>query len=329
MTGAEAETGRADPGAAGQAPAEPRRRRACLIANPVSGVAFFQADLGRAVAPLREAGWGVDVVETRGPGHARALAERAVRAGYDTVLAAGGDGTANEVAQPLVGTGIDFGVVPIGTANILARQVGLPLEPAAAGAALARATARRIDVGLAGDRYFLLWAGIGFDAEVARGLEPTIKRALGVPAIAVASFWTGLWFEGSPTELRIDGLRLHRQTLLTIVANAGLYALMELSRDARLDDGLFDVCIFNGRGLGAKLRHVLNLLRGRHRGSRQVEFYRARQVWVAPRRAMPIQLDGEPTGFTPVHIRLIPRALNLLVAGEPAALSRPPAPASG
>src|SRR5207248_3197109 len=156
---------------------------------------------------------------------------------------AGGDGTINEVAQPLVGTDVALGVVPLGTANMLSRQIGLPLDPAEAGAALANACPRRIDVGLAADRYFLLWAGVGFDAEVARQIGPTFKRTLGVPAIVVASLWTGLWFEGAPTDLTIDERQLRRRTLLTVVANAGLYAMMELSRNARLDDGLLDVCI--------------------------------------------------------------------------------------
>lgn len=291
--------------------------RARLIVNPYSGVALWSSDVRVAIAELAAAGWDVDVAETTGPGDATRLAREAIGLGFDAVLAAGGDGTVNEAAQPLVGTDVALGVVPVGTANMLARQLGFPLDVAEAARALGRSVPQRIDVGLAGDRYFLLWAGIGFDAEVARHLEPNVKRTLGVPAIVVASFWTGLWFEGARTELTIDDLHLDRRTLLTVVANAGLYALMELSDDAQLDDGLLDVVIFEGSGPLTKLKHFVNLLLRRHRDAEGIEFHRARRVQIAPRRPMPVQLDGEPIGFTPVRISLVPHALNVLAPARP------------
>ena len=300
--------------------------RATLIVNPNSGGAGSAARLAPAVATLRAGGWQIDVVSTSGPGDATNQARQAREAGQAVVIVAGGDGTINEAAQALVGTTMPLAPLPFGTANVLARQMGLPLDPVAAARALLTAEPRPIDVGEArwgelgqpspATRHFLLWAGVGFDAEVARNLNQTFKRWLGVPAVVVASVWTGFWYRGSLADITLQSAAsrqsFSRQTGLTVVANAGLYALMQLHHDALMDDGRFDVTVFAGRGRWRRLRQFVSLLFGRHHQAADVEAYQAQSIVIHPRRPMPIQLDGEPVGHTPLQIELRPKALTVL-----------------
>ncbi|MDB5414708.1 MAG: lipid kinase [Rubritepida sp.] len=146
-----------------------------VIFNPAAGSAR-RRKLARALGVL-----GADVVlaETSGPGDARRLAAEAALAGQDCVIAAGGDGTIAEVAAGLAGTGAALGILPFGTANVLALELGLPRDAAAAARVIATGREATIHPGLAGGRLFVQMLGAGLDAAVVHGLSPRLKRALG------------------------------------------------------------------------------------------------------------------------------------------------------
>lgn len=289
--------------------------RCRLIVNPSAGVMLPPAPSPeRIVQTLSEAGWQVDLAFSTGPGCVPRLAREAADQGYDVVIAGGGDGTVNEALQGVVHTPTALGVIPLGTANVFAREVGIPLDPIRAAEPLTRCEVRRLDVGLTSTgRYFLLWSGIGFDAEVAKQAELRFKRQLGILAYVAAAVRTFFWFEGTRAHIELDGRRFRRRVLLMVVANTRLYALFPLSAHTRPDDGLFDVVLFGGRGFFTKLRHVFGFFSGRHLQLPKVLRFTARTVSIRSTRPLPVQVDGELIGTTPMSFSIQPAALRILL----------------
>jgi diacylglycerol kinase family enzyme len=168
-----------------------------LIFNPVAGQLDVAQALQKVTAYLEAQGWQVTLRQTRGSGDATAFAREAAASGYDMVVAVGGDGTLGEVANGLAGSDCTMGVLPVGTGNIWARMMRLPLPSLghqdalmAAAQVLVEGTPHRIDLGRAGDRYFVMWTGIGLDAQVARDVEPTARFAA---AWATSPTWWRPW----------------------------------------------------------------------------------------------------------------------------------------
>jgi len=293
--------------------------RACIIWNPKAGQGLGSRRTLLAVSrQLESAGWKLQIWESREAGHATSLARQAVEAGYQVVVAAGGDGTVNEVLNGLVGTGAILGVIPLGTTNVWAREMGIPLNPTQAAALLLDGEVRTVDVGMAGDRYFLLMAGVGFDGEVMRAVEPEAKRRFGILAYLLVGAWAALTFRGTRADIVVDDRRLRRRRIqLMVLGNTRRYAFVEITPQARADDGLLDVCIFEGKeGFLTKIRHLIAVLLGRHIRSPEVEYLRGAQVVVWTQDPLPVQADGEYIGSTPMTFRVIPRAIRVILARE-------------
>ena len=160
--------------------------KALLIINPTAG--------RRRGSPLEEIQRGLSqpfvdlaVHLTTGPGDATVAAQQASQDGFDLVVAAGGDGSLNEVANGLVGSDVELGLIPVGTENVLARELGVPLTPTLACQHLLDTLPRKIDVGKVNERYFVCFAGIGFDAHVAHRLTPERKRSMGAAGYVLTS----------------------------------------------------------------------------------------------------------------------------------------------
>jgi len=121
-------------------------------------------------------------------------------------------------------------------------------------------------------------------------------------------------FVGTRTTLSLDGRRVRARVLLVLVSNAQLYAgALRVATNARLDDGLLDVCLFKGQGFLAILHHLTGVLVSRHLRDPEVEYHQARQVTIRSRRPLPVQVDGEPVGVTPMTFAVAPQALSVLV----------------
>lgn len=294
-----------------------------IVYNPIAGPRDVWKELKRVRRELGRLGWSLELEVTRGPGDATRLAGQAAAAGLDAVWVAGGDGTVNEAVNGLVGTQTALGVLPVGTGNVWARQLRLPvytlahpfrLREAAVAQALGRM--RTVDVGRLNDRYFLLWAGMGFDAQITAQMEPRPKqiKRLGVLPYVVAGVLLAREFSGVRTHLVLDGRPLRRRALLVVISNVQMYSIFQLTPQARMDDGLLDVFLF--RGLGGffyMLRMAGRLFTGRHLEDPRVIQRRAREVTVWTEQPMAVQADGEPLGTTPVSVRVVPRSLRVLV----------------
>lgn len=288
--------------------------RACFIVNPVGGSAPALSELMRNLPSLLGPDWDVRVLATGGPGDATAMAARAVEEGFDVVVAAGGDGTVNEVLQPLVGSRAALAVLPLGTGNVWAHEVGIPLDLIGALRVIAEGRVRKVDVGTAGDRFFLLMAGIGYDATVLGGTNSRAKRALGIFAYVVRGVTVALAYRGRRMAVEIDGVRRSFRAFLVVVGNSRRYGgPVEVTAEAKLDDGLLDVCVFRGVNLFHAAWFVIQVILGRHLKDPAVSYFRAPSVSVDADPAQPVQVDGDLIGCTPFAFGVRRRALRVVV----------------
>jgi YegS/Rv2252/BmrU family lipid kinase len=290
-----------------------------LVFNPNAGQAeALERELAAVAEVWREQGWQVTSEPTRAPGDGIRLAREAARQGYDLVVAAGGDGTINEVINGLAGTSTAVAPLPLGTMNVWARELRLPLQPRAAATALLDWRPRRIDLGRAGDRYFLLMAGIGFDAAITVGVRPDEKRRLGALAYVLRGVEQTFRVRGARARVVIDGRTTSGRVLMIIVGNTQLYGgLVKITHRAIIDDGMLDVAVFRGaNGLGA-LRSLIAILRRRYSEDPDIDYYRARSIQISSRPHLPVQVDGDPIGETPLTIEVAPGALIALMPGDP------------
>jgi diacylglycerol kinase (ATP) len=328
---------------------DPRRTDVLLVFNPAAGPrGELRRDLERVAAYLDQRGWRVAIRATRKAGDATELARVAVAARCKVVLAAGGDGTVHEVVNGLVGSGTAMGVLPVGTGNVWAKEIGLPTlgltQPdrlLAAARMLVDGEVRWVDVGRVGDRYFLNSAGVGIDATVTAQVEPrtrTAKQLGGILPYLVAGVSIARDFRGVGSTIVVDGRAVRTTMLLVVVSNIQLYGgVVKMTPEARLDDGLLDVRIFRGMGPSWVFRHVAGVFTHRHLRDPMVSHYQARRVTIHTAEPFPVQLDGEPVGTTPISVEVIPRSLRVLVPraapadlfahdadGHPVMPSRPP-----
>jgi YegS/Rv2252/BmrU family lipid kinase len=237
----------------------------------------------------------------------------------DAVLVAGGDGTLNEAVQSLAHSDTAVGYLPCGTVNIWARETGLPLDLQDAARAILEGTIQRVDLGIAGERYFLLMAGIGFDGEVvrrARSLERHKKR-LGVLPYVVSSLATAPLYRGADVELRYDGIIRRVQALMLVVGNTRLYGgYFRLTPNAVANDGWLDLCVIKGKGFLSLARQSLPILVSRSVSYSDTELVRVKSLTIRGDESLPLQVDGELIGTTPVRIGIAPRALNAIIPSQ-------------
>ena len=290
-------------------------RRAALIYNPRSGRQRHARVLDDILAALRAGGFAVDPVPTAFPGEATELARERSREA-EVVFAFGGDGTMREVAAGLLGTPAALGVLPGGTANLLARALGLPPDPVKAAAVLVRLQARPLDVGLAGEHPFLMMVSAGLDANVLAVLDTRLKWRFGKGAIlyqGVCEWWR---YPYPQLAITADGEPL--TATFAAVANIPLYGgPFRLAPAARPDDGWLDLVAFRGTGRAATLAFTLDLLRSGHLRRRDVEVRRVREAVFAAPAGAPAQIDGDVCQERlPLAVRLAPQRLLVLAPGN-------------
>ncbi len=311
--------------------------KSLIIYNPVAGPRDVWKELKWVRRELSARGWSVEIEATCRAGEATVLAREAAQAGMAAVWVAGGDGTVNEAVNGLVGTETALGVLPVGTGNVWARQLHLPVYTLThpfrlreAAIAQAEGRIRTVDTGRLNNCHFLLWAGIGFDAQITSDMEPRPRRVkrLGVLPYVVAGLTLAREFSGVRTHLVLDGRALRGRALLVVVSNVQMYSIFHLTPQARMDDGLLDVFLFKGLGgFLYMLRMAGQLFVGRHLQNPQVVQRTARQVTIWTETPMAVQADGEPLGTTPVGIRVVPRSLRVMVpAHAPSTLFSPEEP---
>ena len=289
--------------------------RALIVFNPIAGqAASLEQDIHAAREIWREHGWIVDVQPTVGPGDGTRIAREAAEQGYDVVVAAGGDGTVNEVVNGLADTKTALAALPVGTVNVWVREIGMPLQPRAAAEAILQAQARPIDLGRAGDRYFLLMCGVGLDAAVTAEVRADEKRRLGVLAYFKTALSVLGRYRGTAARITVDGRTIRGRVLLVVLGNSQLYGgVVKITARASIDDGLLDVCIIKGNSLWSAPFRILSIVTQRYNLDPKIDYHRAREVKIAARRQLPVQVDGDHIGYTPMDFTAAPGALYALL----------------
>jgi YegS/Rv2252/BmrU family lipid kinase len=315
-------------------------RRVALIYNPVSGQHSngYAAAVESAVAVLREAGVEGEMLHTEGPGTAGEIARRAVDAGCDTVLACGGDGTVHEVLQTLVGSEAALGVVPMGTANALAADLGLFAPPARAAHALLTATPVRVSVGrvyfhdrhgVEHWRYFTVAAGVGVDGLFFYRLDSNLKRRFGYAAYVVEAFH--LWsthkfplFDVAFSTLGDNQADVQQVSQLLAVRISNFGGLVQnLVPGAALRNNNLRLLAFKTRSRFRYLRFMTAVMFRRQTYSQTIESLEAATVECRAREGSAagvlVEADGELLGCLPARMEIVRDALTLLI---PAAAQR-------
>lgn len=297
------------------------KKKTTLIYNPQAGGLQKTADtLHRLVTALREKGVELpdeQIIATTCCGDATRLAQRAAENCADVLIVCGGDGTINEAAQALVGTKTALAVLPVGTANVLAKEMNLPRHPEALAQLLASDRVREISVGRATkpdhswQRYFLLMAGIGLDASIIESVNPAQKRQWGIGSYVIAGLRTLVGWPLKSFSLQYD--HQQREATFAIVANAANYAAwFRLAPKSTMESDHLEVCIFNSHSRLIYLSYAFLSLFGAHTVSPKVIYQPITETYANSSDATPVQLDGELVGHLPMRFECVPRALRII-----------------
>jgi len=292
---------------------------AILISNPKTGryASRRLRPIQETLSQLRSLGLNVELKLTTRPHEATELAARAARNGSSDVIVAGGDGTINEAIQGVAGTKARLAIIPRGTANVLARELGLPLDEEQAAVVAARGKSRRIHLGLAIDettgvsRHFALMAGIGLDASIVRRVQPSLKKRIGKGAFWVSGLSHLATWSPHPFTLEIDG-REYAATFAAIGKGPRYGGDLAITPGARLDQPEFEVCMINTSSRIRYLRLLSHALReGMPRDKAEVQFVKTTKILA--RGDAPVQIDGELIGGLPMRFEIAPESLEVIV----------------
>jgi diacylglycerol kinase (ATP) len=296
--------------------------KARLIYNPIAGPRDLHAQLEGAVELLRSNRWEVEWHQCDDPRVGAELARDAAQRGYSIVLAAGGDGTIGKIVNGLAHSETALGVLPCGTGNVWAMEMGIPAPglfhpnaPLEAARILLTGETRFVDLGMAGDHYFLMWAGVGYDAQVTREVNPDMRKQFGNLAVWATGLRVAHKYRGTQATIRIGSRTISKKIVLVLLGNNQLYGgVVRITAMARVDDGLLDMCVLKGKGgLPSILYHLARLLARTHLYNPNVEYYQGESAFIETEMPLPVQADGDPIGTTPMEFRIAPKSLRVVL----------------
>jgi YegS/Rv2252/BmrU family lipid kinase len=311
-----------------------RFRRPFLLVNPHSGIGMplprwlrrltgmkqrttdrfpeFRPLLGKMQAALKTFRIDAEIIKCRNSAEASSKAVQCVRAGADLVIAAGGDGTINSVLNGLAGSPTALGVVPLGTANVLATALRIPVEIRSACQLIAQGEIRTFDLGTANGRWFSIIAGIGLDAYVAQRADSKLKKTFGGAAYLMVGLVDLFRYRFRPIELSIDSMPRARTGYLVLVCNSGHHGGVMIAPDARMHDGLLDVVVFKSKSFYSIAQYLWKIWKGSLPDVATIEYFKGKIIEISAKGRHHVQVDGEYIGRTPVRIEVKPDALKVV-----------------
>jgi len=286
-------------------------RRVLVIFNPVAG-ARRRWRLDAVLHDLTARGCTVTLRETTAEGEAKTFAREAADGAWDVVAAAGGDGTINEVINGLFGLDVPLAIIPMGTANVLAAEIGMPVKAATIARVIAEGEARPVHLGLVNGRLFVMMAGVGFDAKVVATVSSRLKRLMGKAAFVYASMKGIFTFSELTYGVQVDGQGYTAASV--VVANGHFYGgRFTCAPKARLEKPELYACLFLKPGPWRAFRYCAWLVFGRLHRLKDVIIQPARQISVNGNGGDPIQADGEIVGVSPMTVSLADGTLSVLM----------------
>ncbi|WP_018130811.1 diacylglycerol kinase [Effusibacillus pohliae] len=292
------------------------RRRARLIYNPTSGKETMRQHLPEILDILEAAGLETSCHMTKGADDALHAAVKAAEERFDYVIAAGGDGTVNEVVNGLASVAVRpvLGILPAGTSNDLARALGLPRDLVEAAKQLAKLQVRPLDVGQANDHFFVNIAGCGRITEITYEVPSKMKTALGQLAYYMKGLEKIPQLRPIPLEVEATNFGFSGKAMLCLICNSHRVGGFEkLAPEAKLDDGLFDVIIVKHTKIPDVIRLATQALRGDHVHNERVLYFQADWLKVSSNEHVDLNLDGEYGGLLPKEFRVLKHHLQVLV----------------
>ena len=300
-------------------------RKGLLLYNPAAGRFPVRRYVRGIIKPLQDAGWSVDIAETLSGTHAIQTAHQAAHEKYDAVFAIGGDGTVGQVASGLVHTETALGVLPAGTTNVWALEQGqMPFSWWKPGnlrenaKLLANVEPQYVDIGTCNGSQFLLWAGIGLDAQTIGKIEPRPRffKHMSVPHFFATTVWEATFWHGLDLRVYAEGKLVEGHYLVAVATNIRHYAggMSGISPDALLDDGEMDLWLLSGDSLADTFRHFFDLVAGRHLTSDEARCIPFQNVRIESDANFSLQVDGDPAlGSNVAEIKVLHRALKVLM----------------
>jgi YegS/Rv2252/BmrU family lipid kinase len=303
-----------------------------LLFNPLAGRFPSQPLIERAARILEDNGWNIRILRTRGGDDLTKKAKRAASRGIDAVFVAGGDGSLHLAAIGLMGSDTALCVLPAGTANVWAQELGLPSLTWTNWMALENSVKRMLsgtiqtmDLGICQGIPFLLWAGAGLDGFLVHHLEPRtrLEKNFAFPHYLSNLAWYAWDWPGMNIQVWTDGKKVTGTYILALVTNVHLYAggLAEISPEARIDDGSMDLWLFAGESMVEIMQHIFDLATGKHIESEKTRRIPCQDIRIKSDVDIYLQLDGEPIEPSKdVQISIRPKSLKVMV---PSDLPRP------
>ena len=289
---------------------------ACIVLNPVAGRGSGAKHRDQLLKLMdSKAGHSIEwkMVESTSGSDTESLAREAAGRGTDLVVAAGGDGTINQVVNGIAGSKSMLGIIPLGTGNDFARMIEVNSFDLAVHTLL-HGKKKIIDLGRLGERLFINIAGCGFDAVVGEAANLRFRKLHGTFAYIAAAIYSLITFRAASFRITLDGELLETKAMLCSIANARSYGGgMLIAPDAVLDDGLLDVCILGEVSKFEFLRAFPRVYKGTHVSHPAMRIVRAKKVEITSDPIMPMFIDGELVGKTPGDFMVIPGALEVMV----------------
>ncbi len=285
-----------------------------LIGNPVAG-AYAKEKIDKAKRLLISSGARVELFLTKKKGDAQNRAEDALKENLSIILVAGGDGTINEVINGVAMSDRIIGILPLGTTNVLAKEIKIPDNVERALAMLKSGRIHRVSLGRIRSeqtsikRYFILMAGIGFDGSTVYAVDYKTKRFSGKGAYILSGIKNLISYNPNKLKFSINGSQYDGYN--AIIGNAACYGgSFKVTPDASLESPEFSICIFKGNKRHALVKYVLGIITGSHLKFRDIFYLKCKKVTVEGEAH--IQIDGDYFGRSPVTIESVNNALNLI-----------------
>ena len=288
-------------------------KKCLIIVNPISGRGFGRRSAPQLEARLREHDYEVEVVWTTCQGSARVTAEQASRDDVSVILCVGGDGTLNEIVNGVGDKGIPVTVFPAGTGNVLAKEYDIPHSVPRVCDMIVRGRTKTLDVGVIGGRRFILFAGAGFDAAVTMSLSERRTGRISMLSYIAPMLRTLATYRFPEMEVTVDGEFVGRAACV-LVSNVhsygGPFGFLE---DADPTDGLFDICLMQGRRRWDLIRYMWGGFRHRILQYKDTKYVRGTVIELDSKTGVPLQADGDFIGKSPARIELLRARVPVIV----------------